>query len=203
MRGPLTACIVAASVLNARCAPTDAPHRRHAGDGIAFEVAGHTVAHHASGRPCPDARGSILGDDFAIARPDSLGGVALLSFQPTGPDVGNLLILQAPLRAGTYTCADAAADCVGTYLIGVRNVATVTAARRFRVTAGSLTVRRTQWNRLAATFRLTLSATDGSGRSIRIENGTIDVPYVTDGRTDAPLACVLSLTGLFPARCRA
>ena len=202
MRGPFTACLVAASALIARCAPTDV-HRALPPRGVAFDVGGHATAYSASGLPRRDARGSILGAGFAIARPDSFGGVTVLAFQPTGTEVGDLFVLQAPLRPGTYACTDAATECVGSYLVGVRNMETVSRARQFRVTAGSLTVQRTHRNRLAATFRLMLRATDGSGTTIRLENGTVQVPYSAHACTDAPLACVLSLTSLFPGRCRA
>ena len=43
MRGPFTACLVAASALIARCAPTDV-HRALPPRGVAFDVGGHATA---------------------------------------------------------------------------------------------------------------------------------------------------------------
>jgi hypothetical protein len=156
------------------------------------------------GNPQQDASGTILNSEFAVARPDSVGGFAIISFEPMGTGVGNLFVLQAPRQTGTYECKLFAGPCHGRLIIGVRDGNTTSVERYFHVSEGSLTVTEIGPTRLKGTFRLTLEATDEEpDNRIEIENGTIDVPYIESQVTDGALQCLLSLVGVGQGSCRA
>jgi hypothetical protein len=195
----MTALLVATPLMALACSdsPTD-PHTPTA--GVSFDVGGS--AHSMAGEPRPNADGSILHDEFAVARADSVGGFAVISFDPADDESGNLFVLQAPRQTGTYSCATHD-PCHGRYLTGVRNLDTVSADRHFEVTAGSFTVTQIGPDRLTGSFQLTLTASDESGETLVIEEGTVDVPYSASEVTDGSLACLLSLVGLGHGTCSA
>jgi hypothetical protein len=171
--------------------------------GIDFGIDG-VGAHTAVGNPQPDASGTILNSEFAVARPDSVGGFAIISFEPTGTGVGNLFVLQAPRQTGTYECTLFAGPCHGRLIIGVRDGNTISVDRYFHVISGSLTVTEIGPARLKGTFRLTLEANDDEPDDrIEIENGTIHVPFIESQVTDGALQCLLSLVGIGQGTCRA
>lgn len=171
--------------------------------GVHFTGGSATYA--ATGSPAVQADGSVLNQQFAVARPDSVGGFAVISFDPTGDDVGNLFVLQAPRSTGTVACGFLGGEpCRGSYIVGVRNGSTATAERRFYITAGSVTVTQVGPDRLRGTFSVTFEAQDGlPDPSFTVEDGTIDVPWVDDEVTDGALGCLLSLVGIGQGSCRA
>jgi hypothetical protein len=200
MRSIMIASLLAAAPLATACddgAPTG-PDPQTA--GVSFDLGG--AAHAAAGQPNASADGSILNDEFAVARADSVGGFAVISFEPTADDAGNLFVLQAPRQTGTFACGDVEA-CHGRYFTGVRNLDTVSAERHFNVTSGTFTVTQLGPDRVSGSFRLTLTATDGSGETLVVEDGTVDVPYSGSEVTDGSLACLLRLVGVGQGTCRA
>lgn len=171
--------------------------------GVDFGIDG-VGGHSAVGNPQQHASGTILNNEFAVARPDSVGGFAIISFEPTGQSEGNLFILQAPRETGTYECREFALPCHGRLFLGVRDGNTTSAERFFQVTDGSLTVTQIGPDRVKGMFQLTLEASDGLPDSrIVVENGTIDVPFVDSQVTDGSLQCLLSLVGVGQGTCRA
>jgi len=177
------------------------------GDGVSFRLNGQAYA--LSGSPARDP-GQLLNASFAVARADSVGGFAVIGYERTGDNVGNLIVLQAPREVKTFTCSpgslpchQVAAEWHGRYITGVQSLSTATALRYFHLASGTLTVTQVGPGRLRATFSAVFHATDGKPNdTLTVENGSIDVPYVSDQVTDGSLQCLLSLVGVIAGKCR-
>jgi hypothetical protein len=176
-------------------------------EGVSFTV-GSIGQHTARGTPHV-AGGDVLNSEFAIARADSVDGFALISFDPTGNDVGNLFVLQAP-RSGTpdqdgsltFACG-LGHPCHGRFVVGVKAGNTLTADRWFEISEGTVRLTQVGPDRLKGTFSVTFQALDDQpGGTITVENGTIDVPYSADQVTDGALECLLAIVGVRPGTCR-
>jgi hypothetical protein len=176
-------------------------------EGVSFQLDGQSYA--LSGDPARDP-GQLLNASFAVARADSVGGFAVIGYQRTGDNVGNLIVLQAPREVKTFTCTDNPVPCHqtggewhGRYITGVQSLSTATALRYFHLVSGTLTVTQVGPDRLRATFSGVFRADDGKpNHTLTVENGTIDVPYVSDQATDGSLQCLLSLVGVLAGECR-
>lgn len=170
--------------------------------GVRFD--GGTAIYAANGTPTVHADGDLLNEEFAVARPDSVDGFAVVSFDPTGSDVGNLFVLQAPRSTGAVACGLFTGEpCRGVYVTGVRPASPQIVDRRFFITGGSVAVTQVGPDRLRATFAVTLEAQDGlPDATLTVDNGTIDVPWVADDVTDGALVCLLSLVGIGDGSCR-
>jgi hypothetical protein len=170
--------------------------------GVRLE-AGGGIAYSAQGNP---SSSDILGSEFAVARADSVGGFAVVSFAPTSADrtKGNLFVLQARRQTGTMACADHTVDtpCHGRYIMGVRNGESVTFEKYYSIKEGTLTVTTLGPNRLKATFSGVLETAGPNPERITVTNGTIDVPYSAEQVTDGTIKCLVSLTGAASGSCR-
>jgi hypothetical protein len=176
------------------------------GADLSFQLDGRSYA--LSGTPASDP-GQLLDAPFAVARADSVGGFAVIGYHRTGDDVGNLIVLQAAREVKTFTCTDETTPCDvggaewhGRYITGVQNLSTASALRYFHLTSGTLTVTQIGPDRLRGTFSAVFRAADGGpDGTLTVENGNIDVPYVTDEVTDGSLQCLLSLVGVIAGEC--
>lgn len=152
---------------------------------LQFETAGQT--HMMSGLPSSNPQ-TLLNSPFAVAHADSLDGLAIVGFEETGADVGNLIVLQAPRHLGTFECQAGEGACDirgeawhGRYIEGVRNGSTVGADRYFHLVSGTITVTETGADRLRATFNGVFRTNDeDSDDTIVIEDGSVDLPYVNN-----------------------
>jgi hypothetical protein len=169
--------------------------------GLAFELGGQS--HVMSGTPSGDPT-QILNATFAAAHADSLDGLAVIGYERTGENEGNLVVLQAPRAAGTYTCPEgplpcdmrsAGAEWHGRYIIGVRNLSTTGAQRYYHLVAGTLVVSSIGPDRLRATFTAVLRPQDDPADAITISSGSIDVPYVSSPDAAALLQCLIGSGG--------
>ena len=177
------------------------------GDGVSFQLNGQAYA--LSGSPARGA-GELLDASFTIARADSVGGFAVIGYERTGDNVGNLIVLQAPREVKTFNCTASTVPCHqspgewhGRYITGVQSLGTANALRYFHLASGTLTVTQVGPARLRATFNAVFRASDGKPNdTLTVENGSIDVPYVSDQVTDGSLQCLLSLVGVIAGECR-
>jgi hypothetical protein len=169
--------------------------------GLAFELGGQL--HVMSGTPSGDPA-QILNATFAVAHADSLDGLAVIGYERTGGNEGNLIVLQAPRAGGTYTCPEGAVPCDmrsagaewhGRYIIGVRNLSTAGAQRYYHLVSGTLTVSSIGPDRLRATFTAVLRSQDDPADAITIGGGSIDVPYVSSPDAAAMLQCLIGAGG--------
>jgi hypothetical protein len=177
--------------------PVDQP------EGLTFGSSSSS-AHSAKGQPAVNNDGSILDSEFAVSRADSVGGFALVSFDPSSddPSHGNLFVLQAPRQTGTMACGDVtdAAPCHGRYIMGIRDGQTITYDKWYAIKEGSLTVTQIGPDRLKGTFDAILRTEDGE--EITVEDGTIDVPYSASQVTDGALRCLIGLAQGSSENCR-
>jgi hypothetical protein len=162
---------------------------------LQFETAGQ--AHTMSGMPSSDPQ-TLLSAPFAVAQADSLGGFAIIGYEETGADVGNLIVLQAARELGTFECPEAADACDlrgeewhGRYIEGVRGGSTVEADRYFHLVSGTITVTQIEEGRLRATFSgVFLAGDEEPDGTLAIEDGSVDLPYVNSAALGALLRCV-------------
>jgi hypothetical protein len=197
-RSMIGALLCATLTLTASCSDDDGTGPA-GGDGIRFDT--EAASYSASGTPMWDIEGGVLTTEFAVAHADSVGGFSVIGYDPTGVGVGSLFVIQAPREATTFTCSEAGEPCHGRLITGVGDLSTVTWDAFFTISEGSLTIHELGPDRLRAGFSATLvelSAND----TIRITNGTIDVPYFDDEVTVGALECLLSLVGLINGTCR-
>ena len=171
--------------------------------GVRFGEGQHT----AVGNPTQQ-NGSILHGEFAVARADSLDGIVVVSYKPQGGGYGNLFVLQAPRRTGTYVCGNTNEPCHGVYFTYIKNSPSSTTGliaagdttgtpppgdtlRFYNVTAGTLQIAQVGPDRLKGTFSITLTEIAGRDGPIVVTNGTIDVPYSNTLLTAATMSCLM------------
>ena len=189
-------------LLTAACDDASSTGPVDSGAGVLFTSG--SIAYGASGNPSVGGDGSILNDEFAVARADSVGGFAVISYDPTSTDqkTGNLFVLQAPRSTGTMQCGDnfGQQPCHGRYIVGITDGATTSFQKWYDIKQGSITVTAIGPDRLKASFSVVLGTQ--TGESIIVENGTIDVPYTAAALTDGALRCLIGLTGGESGNCR-
>jgi hypothetical protein len=163
-------------------------------DGIRFTAGSETYA--AAGSFSAANAAGVFAHEFAVARSDSLGGLVAVGYDADGSS-GNLMIIQAPEAAGTYTCGTGSA-CHGRYITDVPVSGDTSGADRFfEISSGTLSITSISNGRLTGTFSGTLTASDQQpNATMSIQNGTIDVVLLADGATDGTLACMLSKVGM-------
>lgn len=200
MKRACTLCVLSlVGIVVVACDSGIDPPLPRAGVDFALSSGG---SHSAAGAPATSGDGSILHHEFAVAKADSVGGFAVLSFDPSAndPNQGNLFVLQAPRQTGTIACAEFGAPCHGRYITGVRDGQTIGFDKWFTVTEGRITVTMLGPDRLRGMFSIVLEAEDGE--QIVVQNGTIDVPYSADPVTDGALRCLIGLSGAGSGGCR-
>lgn len=196
----LSALAMGVALVLAACTPDATQPGDDPGLGVDFGVAAGTPgAHKAQGDPA--STGDILGSEFAVALPDSVGGLVVVSYDAESSD---LFILQVQaVTAGTYACAPVTEGppCHGRFLENVRTEGDqLLVDGQLDVIEGSIDLLTVGPDRLTATFQARLERSFGDGEPVEIvvQDGTIDVPWVAQGLTDGRLTCLIGLTGATP-----
>lgn len=163
--------------------------------GVDFGLAvGTPGAHHAEGTP--GSSEPPLAGQFAVAVPDSLGGLVLLSYDEATSD---LFILQAT-NAGTgeYACGPVTGDapCHARLFENVRmEDGAVRVDGRLDLVGGSLTLNEVDPDEVAGSFDAVLERTSGDGiESIEVTDGTVLVDLLPGPVEDGGLWCLVELT---------
>lgn len=163
--------------------------------GIDFGLAEGTFgALHADQKQ--PAAGAPLTDEFAVAVPDSVGGLVLLGYDIT---TSNLFILQvASTREGTYECGPVtnATPCHARYFENVQEESGVVQVDgRLDLATGHLVLDEVGPDQVAGTFEAHFQRTAGEGDSTAdVENGTILVDLLEGPVENGGLACLVRLT---------
>lgn len=168
----------------------DAP----APDGIDFGLAAGTAGAHYADRSLP-AEGAPLAGEFAVAIPDSLGGLVLLSYDQ---ETSDLFILQvAEMEIGTYGCGpvEEGSTCHARLFENVREEGGIVEVDgRLDLATGSLTLGGVGPDDVRGSFQAHFERSAGEGTpSIDVFHGTILV-YLLEGPVESGgLACLVEL----------
>lgn len=155
----------------------------------------------ASGAPTL-AGNEVVPGTFAIAFPDSIGGVVVSAFRQTVGTRGDLFILQIKeRRQGVFDPCDIFRECYGRLLedIDAANLSDV--GRGWEIIDGSVDVQTIQPDRIVGSFKdLVLespvpdSSAAGSTNTERrdISDGTFDLPLMSEEEGAAAMRCFLA-----------
>lgn len=161
--------------------------------GVDFGLAvGDFGNHHGEGLP---ASGAPLAGGFAVAFPDSLGGLVVLSYDDRSSD---LFILQvSSATPGTFDCGPVTtgSPCHGRLFENVREVGEmVQVDGQLDITEGTLELREVGPDDVEGSFSASLVRTAGSGESsLTIINGSIFVDLLEKPGESGGLACLIRL----------
>jgi hypothetical protein len=164
--------------------------------GIDFGLPAGPGSHSAQGAVA--SANSPLDGEFAVAVPDSVGGLVLLSYDGATSDLFILQIVDA--EPGEHTCGpvEDAAPCHARLFENVRvDDGVVVVDGRFDLVEGVVTLQTVGPDRVVGTFEARLDRTDPDGGQdfILVENGTLGVEYVDEQLAKGGLACLIALTG--------
>lgn len=171
----------------------DEPTDPAEGSGLDFTYGGDRSGSLTSeGVPNIGSGGLPEVDSWAIARPDSLGGMVIAAFEPSGETAGDLFILQLhPIGTGVFTPCDinAGEGCHGRLIIGVDLEDFTAVEDWFEITSGSVTLTEASSTRVRGTFSITLENLDQT-QTITVTDGVIDVPFSNDPQLSHGLSCL-------------
>jgi hypothetical protein len=180
----------------AACSDGTGPDQAPAPAGVDFGLAeGSNGAFYADARQ-PSAA-DPLEAEFAVAVPDSLGGLVLLAYDG---GTRNLFILQMnDDGVGTYACGpvEDGPACHARVFENVREEGGVVEVDgRLDLTSGSLTLSEVGASVLTGAFEAHFERTDGTGEaSVDVFNGTIAVDLLPGFVENAGLLCLVELSG--------
>jgi hypothetical protein len=177
---PLLLALAAASL--AACDGGGGPVQSGDEEGLRFRYSGRISGEYRSeGTPSLSQAGVPAFGAWAIARPDSVGGLIMVGFQPTTSPQGNLFILQTrPLGTGELACTRHGSDCHGRFIVGV-NTQDLSAVPDdwFEVVQGRVTLDEVSGTRVRGSFALRLVDTSAND-TIEVTDGVIDIPFSSD-----------------------
>lgn len=161
--------------------------------GVTFTYQGGTT-YAADG--APDLQdGAVAAGTFAIAFPDSVGGLVISGFQLRDGTRGDLFILQlTTARTGDFGPCGVGADCHGRLLenIDAEDLQSLDAA--WEIEGGTVQVTEAGPQRVVGSFQ-DLTLTDGD-ESRAVDSGTFDLPLMSQQDGIDIMQCFLTrLTG--------
>ena len=177
---------LALAVALSACAEATGPNGEE-GVRLAFDDG---ASHVAAGDPTFGA-GGLEAATFAIAFPDSVGGLVITSFQLTGETTGDLFVLQAGTFAeGEYGPCQVGGECHGRILEGI-DPENLQVAAYWEMTGGTLSVDEIGGDRIRG--RLTDLAYERSDdrATLVVESGTFDLPLLSQEEGVAIMQCFL------------
>ncbi|KPK80968.1 MAG: hypothetical protein AMS25_08250 [Gemmatimonas sp. SM23_52] len=149
--------------------------------GMNFSFSGDLSGiYEAAGTPAVDTAGRPEFGSWAImALPDSLDGIVITSFRPTGDPRGDFFVLQlAALHTGEFTPCEPNADCHGRIFFGVNVDDFSDYDHYFEILSGSVTITEIRDDRLRGSFEFSASDEGGAGsQTITVSAGELDVPF--------------------------
>ena len=162
--------------------------------GIAFHYSGTESGTHESGGDVQvGSDGLPAAGSWAIARPDSLGGLVIAGFEATGPGTGDLFILQIPDQAErAYACTLHGIDdgCHGRLFLGVSLADPAATDGVYVVVSGSVSLTELSDDRLRGSFSLGLAESGEGTATLEIDQGEMDLPYAEDVTLANGIACL-------------
>ncbi|MFO7894513.1 MAG: hypothetical protein R6U63_12330 [Longimicrobiales bacterium] len=158
-------------------------------DGVNFTWDGGT--YHAAGLPSFSGQ-EIEPETFAIAFPDSVGGLVVSGFERKEGTVGDLFIIQLVQRAtGTFTCG-VGQNCHGRILEGVDATDLQSVQTYWEIESGTVTVDTLTDDHIVGHFDGLVLGDDGTGATRSIENGTFDLELLSEADGVDIMRCFLT-----------
>jgi hypothetical protein len=163
-------------------------------DGLAFSYSGAlSGSYDGEGNvPAIGSNGRPEFGSWSVARPDSLGGLVIVGFDPTDTDVGDLFILQLDdIREGVWEPCGilAGGGCHGRFIVGVVLTELATAQDAFEMASGRVEITEATDTRIRGIFEATFTSGDGN-RTISVTEGVIDVPFTDERSLANGLSCL-------------
>ena len=163
-------------------------------EGLAFSYSGAlSGSYDGDGNiPAIESNGRPEFGSWSVARADSLGGLVIEGFDPTGADVGDLFILQLDdIREGVFEPCGilAGGGCHGRFIVGVVLTELATVQDAFEISSGRVEISEATDSRLRGTFSATFTSGDGN-RTITVTDGVIDVPFSNERSLANGLSCL-------------
>lgn len=174
----------------------DDPVEPQPGDepGLEFEYDGARSGTYRSddAEPTIGSNGLPEFGSWAVARPDSIGGLVIAAFEPTGDETGDVFILQLlEIRTGVFEPCGifASGGCHGRFFIGVVLDDLAMVEEAFEIMDGRVEITEVSAERVRGVFEATFENPDGS-RTITVTDGVIDVPFSEDPFLGGGIACL-------------
>lgn len=176
------------------CAESEPTGPEEDATGVEFSFDGERSGQYQSeGTPTISSEGLPEVGSWAIARADSLGGMVVAGFEPTGTTDGDLFILQLhPIGTGEFTpCGVVGVEgCHGRFVVGVDTEDLSGVQAWYEMSEGSVTLTEAGPDRVRGTFTATFTNQIGHG-TLTVEDGVIDVPFSQDISVANGLACLV------------
>jgi hypothetical protein len=197
-RKPFRLLSVSAALVITACADGSGPDRQSGPGGLNFHFTGsRSGTFDANGEPALAPSGIPVLANWAVARPDSLGGLVIAGFDPTEGSSGNLFILQiSPRQAGNFNCSFyGESGCHGRIFTDVNPDDLSVSGTSYHVVAGNVDLSTVGASSVLGSMQLTLYASDGAGGlntadAITVSDGAIAVPFADEVVLANGIACL-------------
>ena len=188
MRASMIVLIAAGGLAAAGCADPTTPTPDDT-EGIQLPLAAGQFS--SAGFPS-FSNNDVEADDFAVAFPDSLGGLVIAGFQLDEGTRGDLLILQlVELRTGEAIPCGTMNDCHGRLLVGIDAANLADIDETWTLTNGSVTITHANSATVAGTFQGLVFTGDG-GAQLPASGGSFEVPVLSVSQGRDIMTCFLA-----------
>lgn len=189
---PTLSRIIVASLTALACG---APSVTEGGDGEGLTFLWYGGATYAATGVPGFEGGDLTGDMFAVALPDSLGGVILAAFDPRDEHVGDLFVLELhDLTEGVLRpCGiDGGARCHGRVFVGIDIRTLEASGGHWEFIGGTVELWTVAPGRVAGSFDNLLLPLEGDAAEERLlTDGTFDLPWMRESGGVAAMRCIL------------
>jgi hypothetical protein len=188
MRASVIVLIAAGGLAAAGCADPTTPTPDDT-EGIQLPMAAGGFS--STGFPS-FSNNDVDADDFAVAFPDSLGGLVIAGFRLDEGTRGDLFILQlVELRTGEVIPCGTMNDCHGRMLVGIDAANVADIDEIWTLANGSVTITHANSATVAGTFQ-TLVFTGDGGAQLLAFGGTFEVSVLSESQGRDIMACFLA-----------
>lgn len=186
--------VATAAVVLASCSEATGPddgadgHLSFTYGGERFEAAGFPLV----------VEGDLSAADYAVAIPDSVGGLIIASFQLDEGTRGDLFILQlTERRVGEHGPCQDSSPCHGRIFLGIDAANPYDAGALWTLVDGTVSIASLTADRVTGSFTDLAYSGPGDARSmLQVEEGTFQLPLLTEAEGREAMQCFLTrLTG--------
>lgn len=170
--------------------PVNPPPRGGEGIALSFSDGG---SYQTEGAP-QITGGELDAADFAIAFPDTVGGLVIATFKKTEGTRGDLFILQlVQRRTEVFNHCGLAGDCHGRILEGIDAANLWDLEEFWEITEGSVTMEEAGPERVVGTVKdLTLTLLNDGTTTRTIQEGSFHLALLSEGEGVAVMECFLT-----------